>query len=33
MNNSLEDGPFEACPGESFWVVSYKDLEDIENAK
>jgi hypothetical protein len=28
LDNSLEDGPFEACPGESFWVVSYKNLED-----
>ena len=25
-NNSLEDGPYEAAPGESFWVVSYGDI-------
>ncbi len=29
QNNSLEDAQFEGCPGESFWVVSYKDLKDM----
>lgn len=24
---SLEDGPYEGCPGESFWVVSYEDIQ------
>lgn len=27
-SNSLEDGPYEAAPGESFWVVSYGDIQD-----
>lgn len=24
---SLEDGPYEGCAGESFWVVSYGDIQ------
>jgi hypothetical protein len=27
QDNSLEDGPYEAAPGESFWVVSYGELQ------
>lgn len=30
QDNSLEDGPFESCPGESFWVLSYKDLAEMK---
>lgn len=29
QDNSLEDGQFESCPGESFWVLSYKDLAEM----
>lgn len=31
-DNSLEDGPYEGFAGESFWVVSYKNLVDMNNA-
>lgn len=26
-NNSLEDGPYEAAPGDGFWIISYGDLQ------
>ena len=30
QDNSLEDGPYEGYPGESFWILSYKDLKEMK---